>query len=170
MTAYTVATVLMVTLHDCAAWLYRTGIIQSAYACLYLSDISTEYGNCTHGDIRLSSQADNSSALSRSGLLEVCVNGAWGTVCDELFDNNDAKVACAQLTGFNNQGKHYITLHYITMLYRHSVMLLLYALFVCCECQLASYLLQLLKCVIIILPQPGLSARHSCQLSKIKRT
>ena len=43
-------------------------------------------------------------SLTRAGLLEVCFNNAWGTVCDSSFDDRDAIVACSQLEGFLSAG------------------------------------------------------------------
>lgn len=32
-----------------------------------------------------------------SGVINIFYNGAWGTVCDDNFDDVDAQVACRQL-------------------------------------------------------------------------
>ena len=48
--------------------------------------------NCTNGDIRL---ADGENQYQ--GRVEVCLHGNWGTVCDDSWDNRDARVVCNQL-------------------------------------------------------------------------
>ena len=66
----------------------------------------TEASNCTPGEGRLIGSDDGDE-----GRLEVCVNGAWGTVCGDEFDSSDAAVACATVKGFSGSGKRTLTLN-----------------------------------------------------------
>ncbi len=68
--------------------------------------VSTIRGNCSEGLLRLAQPTDDETTQSRHGRAEICINNAWGTVCDSsnTFGPNDALVACEQLTGFQRAG------------------------------------------------------------------
>lgn len=53
---------------------------------------SFNIGTCTHGDLKLVGDDD-----CDEGLVEVCLNGHWGTVNIEGWDANEATVVCKQL-------------------------------------------------------------------------
>ena len=55
---------------------------------------------CPSGDIRLVG-----GSVADEGRVELCLNNAWGTICDDGFDVNDANVICRQL-GYPDHGKY----------------------------------------------------------------
>ena len=72
-------------------------------------------GVCTDGKIRL-----QGSTNVLVGRVEVCVNGTWTTVCDEHWDDNDARVICQQL-GYSPYGKLTITNYYFLDTFHRSI-------------------------------------------------
>ena len=58
----------------------------------YLAAPSTLESNCTHGTLRL-----RGGRNSLEGRVELCINNAWGTVCDDEFSSQDAEVVCRQI-------------------------------------------------------------------------
>ena len=66
--------------------------------------LRTSFDSCSTGDTRIAVPITNTSVGSLEGRLEVCINNAWGSVCDSLFGSEDAAVACSQVTGYIRQG------------------------------------------------------------------
>lgn len=48
---------------------------------------------CVNGDLRLVGGKDE-----LEGRVELCLDGVWGTICDNFWSDLDAAVTCRQLT------------------------------------------------------------------------
>ena len=57
------------------------------------------YPDCELGELRVVNGPNN-----RTGRIEICLNGQWGTIVDDGWSTGDAKVACRQL-GFAAYGE-----------------------------------------------------------------
>ena len=68
----------------------------------YCVAASTVMSDCSDGSTRLVNGSN-----SHEGRLEVCINHAFGTVCQEAFSSDEAAVVCRSLGLFN--GKPSIT-------------------------------------------------------------
>ena len=62
--------------------------------CLHIEDagVICENASCTENDVQLVN-----GFTDYEGRVEVCLNGNWGTVCDDQWSTDDAVVVCHQL-------------------------------------------------------------------------
>ena len=68
--------------------------------------LSTVGDDCVTGSVRLGNAIDvvaENGEDVREVRVEICVNYAWGVVCDDLFTQNDTDVVCQQLPGFKKK-------------------------------------------------------------------
>jgi len=60
--------------------------------CKYFAAPLVSIDNCEEGAVRLINGQN-----VREGLVQVCINQAWGTVCSNLFSVSEAEVVCSQM-------------------------------------------------------------------------
>ncbi len=64
---------------------------------LFSSDPSTtKNADCSDNNVQL---VNGSRSDLLDGRVEVCINRAWGTVCSEGFNDEDAQVVCGSFKG-----------------------------------------------------------------------
>lgn len=66
-------------------------------------DLDTLDADCTTGSVRL---VNGTNKLE--GRVEVCLNNAWGTVCDSTFSEDEASIICNSLP-YPHNGTFYET-------------------------------------------------------------
>lgn len=70
----------------------------TTHNCAHYEDAGVRCQGCATGEIRLVGGTG-----TFEGRVEFCRNGVWGTVCDDMWDDNDATVVCREL-GFSAVG------------------------------------------------------------------
>ena len=77
------------------------------YCFIFIATIEAP-ANCTEGEIRL-----YGGSKPNEGILHMCTNGAWGTVCfNTLWAEEDANVACLEL-GYSSYSTSIFNANYV---------------------------------------------------------
>ena len=58
-----------------------------------MSSLSVPLDNCPEGSVRLVDGVQGEF----EGRVEMCLHGVWGSVCNDEWDNEDARVVCREL-------------------------------------------------------------------------
>ena len=84
----------------------------SVHTCVHNEDagVLCATASCNNSDVRLVNGFSD-----YEGRVEVCLNGVWGTVCDDFWSTNDAKVVCKQLN-FLSASECFIVSDYFKLL------------------------------------------------------
>ena len=91
----TVAMVLNAVCYSCNIVTLTLLIRLLCYKCF-----SIIFAVCFDGQPRL---LNDTKPSLKEGRVEICINNTYGTICDDLWDEFDARIVCSQL-GYN--GKH----------------------------------------------------------------
>ena len=62
---------------------------------------------CVDGSLRLANDGREYSGSELYGRVEICIDGQFGTVCDDSWSYTEASVVCSQLE-FSPNGKYHI--------------------------------------------------------------
>lgn len=76
--------------------------IKFALVILTVDLTTTVFSDCSTGQVRLADLVLNGSTAQ--GRVEVCINQAWGTVCNTRFDEEDAGTVCVVAGGYFRNG------------------------------------------------------------------
>ena len=67
-------------------------LYQTCFYCYLLQDNLTVGSSCGDGEIRLVG-----GIAATEGRVEICINRAWGSICQSSWSTSDSNVVCSQL-------------------------------------------------------------------------